>query len=194
MTRIDPKTRERIERVVKRVERWPTGMAGHSGVNSNAGGTHQVLLIAQADIEHGAVGNCKIATGTAATAFTAHAADAARSVYNLREKIWSGSKLLAAWTSWRQEGSTLETVWVATHAWSATRIRGVAAAEIAPGTTGTISSVVPLNGHFAPTTLVASLSTAHVTVKAGMVCWAQLAFNGSSSYWDIFSADCDGEA
>lgn len=75
--------------------------------------------------------------------------------------------------------------------WAANRIRGKAAADIAPGTTGTINSVVPINGIYTPTTASVQLPTTHVTVKSGMTTWAELYVD---NVWRVYSADCPGEA
>lgn len=193
MTMIAPKTRQRIEAAVRRIERLSVGNAGGGIGVPDPGATHQVLLVASADIEHGAIGDAKLAQGDAGD-FEVYSASDTYKIVNLRQKIWSGALVVATWASWRTTAAQVESVWLAYHAWSATRIRGIAAAPIAPGQTGNIGTIVPMDGTFSPVTAAVYLPTTHVTVKAGMVAWAELVYRPSTgSRWEIYSADCDGE-
>jgi hypothetical protein len=193
MTAITPKTRSRIENAVRRIERMPVGGWRQQGGNREMGAGHPRLLIAAEDIEHGQQGTAKIATGPLGS-LTAGTEEF--EIWNMRQKIWNGSLLLACWPTWDGEDETGIELWHCFHSWSATRIRGVATADIQPGATGTINTLVAMDGTYAPATGNASvfLPTTHVVVKSGLACWAELVFNGTASRWEVYSADCDGEA
>lgn len=194
MTAIHPKTRQRIEDAVRRIERTPVGAFGGGRSGGDPGATHQVLLVAEEDIEHGEIGDAKLAQGSGGT-FSVYSASEVYRVVNLRQKIWSGSLLVAQWASWRTTAANVESLWLCNHAWSATRIRGTAQTQIAPGETKTLTSLVPMDGHHAPVSAQVYLPTAHVTVKLGKVVWAELVYRATGgSRWEVYSADCDGES
>jgi hypothetical protein len=154
-----------------------------------------LLLVASADIEHDAIGNCKLAQGTFSPASLTASAETYDTVqvFNGRQKIWSGSRVLAVWPSFRWTASTpVNEVWYAQTAWSATRIRGVASSAIAAGATGTIGSVKPLDGHFASGNASVFLPTTYVSIEAGITVWAELVYDavGGTSRWEAYSSDC----
>lgn len=189
MTRIPKATRLRIESAVKRVERMSIGVKGGGSFGgAQPGGLHQVLLVATQDIEHNAIGTCKIATG-APTTLAVDSADTARQVLNLRQKIWSGSLLLATWASWK---STVDSnVWMVTHAWSATIARGTASATIATGETKTLNAVVYADGT-GPTTVQAYNPGGEVANGASVI--ANLVYNATTgiSRWEIVTPAATG--
>lgn len=136
-----------------------------------------VLVTADADIEHAATGTCSVATVGDDTNFE---------VYNGRDKLWSGAEALIGWNKTKGR-------WQVVQAWSATRIRGtVQTSNITAGSTGTLGSLVPINGHFAPTTATVILPTQYRPANVGMKAWAELVWTGTESQWQIYNADCNG--
>lgn len=134
-----------------------------------------ILVTADADIEHNATGTCSVVGDT--TDYQ---------VFNGREKLWQGAEALIGWNKTSAR-------WQVVQAFSATRIRGtVQTSNITPGNTGTLGSLVPINGHFAPTTLSALLPTQHRPANVGMRAWAELVWTGTVSQWQIYNADCNG--
>lgn len=109
-----------------------------------------------------------------------------RDVYNPGLKVWANSLALVQFLAVAKVRQP-----VIIQSFAATRIRGTAAEDIAPGTSGTINNVVPINGTFTPTTATVQLPTVHVTVKSGMPTWAELYVD---NVWRVYSADCPGEA
>jgi hypothetical protein len=152
------------------------------------------FAILQDDIEHGQFGPAIIASATSydATLQPLTGADPV-DVYNPGPKAWSGATVewqmgaIAQPDTGQGQRPTILT------AWSATRIRGLAAADIDPGQSGIINSVVPINGHYGPVSATVFLPTAHVSIKQGLVVWAELRYDETSgfSFWDVYSADCD---
>lgn len=134
-----------------------------------------VLVTADADIEHAATGTCSVVGDTIDY-----------QVYNGRDKLWQGAEALIGWnkTSGR---------WQVVQAWSATRIRGTVQAQINPGLTGTLTSVLALNGHYPLTTATNVLMpTGFVQAKINMKAWAELVWTGAASQWQIYAVDCNG--
>lgn len=188
MTLITPRTRNRIERAVLRVERLPVGQWRRPPGNRDLSAGHPRLLFASEDIEHGQQGTCTIATGPMASL---SAGTEEVEVWNMRQKIWSGALLMASWPTWDGEDETGTEMWTCFHAWSATRIRGQATADIQPGATGTLNTLVPMDGTYGPATASVFLPTEHVVVKSGLPVWAELVFSGTTSRWEVYSADCE---
>lgn len=151
-------------------------------------------VIAAEDIEHGAFGGAHWSSASGWD--SAWVADTAREVevYNPGPKVWSGAQLIvgpaALGGTDQGDGQKL----VILRAWSATRIRGLATGQISPGATGSIGTLVTIDGHYAPAggTAPVYLPTAHVIVKSGKVAWAELRYRPEGSRWEIYSADCDG--
>lgn len=144
--------------------------------------------LAQADIEHNTIGNCKAAEGTDYDSNVSAYGDTLQ-VYNPGPKVWNGSRI--AIEHWALAGA-IETRYVIRHAWSATRIRGQAAATINPGLTGSINTVIPLNGYFNTATATVYLPTENVVITSGVPVWAELVFQTvtGTSRWEVYSADC----
>lgn len=139
---------------------------------------NMLLVTADADIEHAATGTCSIAIVDDETDYE---------VYNPRDKIWTGAECAIIW-------NTTKSRWQVVQAWSATRIRGtVSGSTITAGGTGTLASVVPLNGHFTPTTVSSvRMPTTNQTAATGLKAWAELVWTGSASEWQIYQVDCPG--
>jgi hypothetical protein len=182
MTLITPKTRQRIERAVLRVERLPVGLWRTPPANRDLGAGHPRLLIAAEDIEHGAQGTAVIATGDVGNL---SASTVAVEVLNLRDKVWAGSLLMASWPMFDGDGSSSDMLWHVEQAWSATLIRGTApSGGILAGNTGTVSSVVPLNGHYGLTTASVTVPSNFPNVAANARIMAALAYDITGSRWE----------
>lgn len=186
----DRESARRIQNAVLTVEAWRRsgGVPGGGRRQRQLAAALPQVAVAVADIEHGAIGLVKKGEGSAFDSSVAPVGDELEA-YNPGPKIWGGSRL--AIENWALRGAGVK--WVVRQAWSATRIRGTADATIPPGTSGALSDVLGLDGGFSSTTAEVLLPTAHVSIAAGMVVWAELVYvaaNGSSR-WEVYSADCD---
>jgi hypothetical protein len=196
LTKISKRWQSRIIDTVRWKERQPLARQRQAEFGTAPGSGYPTLVIASADIEHDQVGACRIAKGEWDPAlFVAGDAVDELQVFNGREKIWSGSRVLAVWPSFRwlsPADEPITGIWMAQTAWSATRIRGVASAAIAAGATGTIGSVQPINGHYASSNATVFMPTAFVSVESDVVVWAELAWDAVTklSRWEVYSADC----
>jgi hypothetical protein len=138
---------------------------------TNTLGVHQGF--ASGNIEHGTSGVATSAIGPL-------------TIYNNGDMIWDGASLFAI----RYEVSG---VWYVQNSWSATRIRGNAVNVISPGTSGLISGIVPINGHYGLISVSAYLPTQWIEVQQDAVVWAELFWSsGTGSQWHIYGADCSG--
>lgn len=87
------------------------------------------------DVEHGASANCTI-VGTADVI----------PVHNPLQRLWSGAEASVIWNKTKQRYEIVKN-------WSATLIRAQIQTQANPNSTGTLNytTVVPLDGHYAPT-------------------------------------------
>lgn len=187
----NPATRRRIANAVRRVE------AGHHQRERNRKRWRQSfmdkLVRAQADIEHGDIGDVKHLSGPAIDqSLSLLSNDTAFKVYNPGPKVWAGADMFIRQFAMPGVDESNQSKWYVVQAWSATRIRGIAAGTISPGGTGTINTITTEDGTYEPTTASVYLPTVHVTVETGVVVWASLVYRtlSSSSRWEIYSADC----
>lgn len=193
MTRISQRQQKRITESVKWTERQTRGDARNPRWRHRDIGAMPLICFTQADIEHGESGPARFAEGDFDGFAASTDSDDDVTIYNARDKLWNGAQVLAVWPSFRlASGSTNDGTWLVMQAWSATRVRGVSQAAIAPGTTGTLGTLKPLNGIFQPLTLSAFLPTAHVSIESGLAVWVELVFNATTgiSRWEVYSADC----
>ncbi len=148
-------------------------------------------MIADTDIEHNTTGIAYYAVANNATATYTPGAKWAY-VYNPGQIIWDGSLIHAAPVSVLPGVAIPSTDYLhVTRAFSATRIRGLAAGAIAHGATGTIDNVVGIDGRFSNTTAPVFLPTTHVSIADNLPVWAELRYvDGVGSRWEIYSADC----
>lgn len=187
----DSVTRRRIKAGLQLIERKRTGS---TDVNSWRPPISQfVWAIADEDIEHDTKGDVNRGEGASYEA-TLTAGEAITDVYNPLPKIWDGSRLLMFYAALATAGDGEAARWVVANAWSATRIRGVASAAISPGATGTIDTVVTMDGHYGQTTAQVYLPTTYVSIDSGLAVWAELRYvdAATGSRWEVYSADCDG--
>lgn len=187
----DRQSVQRIQSAVLTVEGWRRTREPRRGRTRRGRFPTSQVVIATEDIEHNATGKAKIAEGTQWTGYLTATGDEI-DVYNPGPKVWNGSRLLIDHGALRDSG---ESKWNIRQAWSATRIRGIATAQISPESTETINSITPLDGHYSPATASVYLPTKHITVQSQMVVWAELVYRTatSSSRWEVYSADCEAE-
>lgn len=162
------------------------------------------VAFASEDIEHAKSGEVVLAeidTESKITEITEPTDDQKRTAWNYGSKIWKGSMVLIQAVGVAPvDSDALEQArqFMAVHAFSATRIRAKTTEAINHGESGTVSGIVPLNGHYAPESATAEvhLKTEFVNVKAERVVWAELVYDATTelSRWEAYSADCDGGA
>lgn len=152
------------------------------------------MVLANTDLDHSGSADWPLAQAPAVSGPFTASADVIR-VWNAREMIWNGSICLGMSADFRAGTGTPTDSLVIFQAFSATRIRGKAQGDIAPGTTGTIENIVPEDGHYAPSggEADAYLPTEHVIVKDGMPCWAHLRWDTftQTTRWELYSSDCE---
>ncbi|HEU5088930.1 MAG TPA: hypothetical protein VFT99_15855, partial [Roseiflexaceae bacterium] len=150
--------------------------------NRDLSAGHPRLLFASEDIEHGQQGTAVIATGDVGNL---SASTEQVEVLNLRDKVWAGSLMLASWPTFEGDGSSSDMLWHVEQAWSATLIRGTApSGGILAGNTGTVSSVVPLNGHYGLSTAAVTVPSNFPNVAANARIMAALAYDITGSRWE----------
>lgn len=185
------KARQRINRAVRRVEKFTTRKAPRR----RRGGVMQLVTyaIAQEDIEHDSFGDIKLATAASMDSSYTAADDDIDEIFNPGPKIWAGSRILMergtlAGTTDRQD--TIK--WIVRQAWSATRIRGLAVTAISPGGSADLNTLAPVNGHYGAATANVYLPTAYVSINQGLTVWAELVYRSGTgvSRWEVYSADC----
>lgn len=186
----DERSMMRIARAVRKIEKLPPHRPkqGTSRQQTLTGVHRPYLCLASEDIEHNTIGTVARATGTDFDSNLV-ATDEEIEVYNAGDKVWNGARVtIEPWTLQGAESSRF----VIRHAWSATRIRGTTAATIAAGLSGTINSVVPLNGHFSPTTATVYLPTVNHAIGNNLMVWAEIVYRDAdaTSRWEIYQADC----
>lgn len=142
------------------------------------------FAIASEDIEHGSFGDCKLAGANSFDSTLTAIDDRDLVIYNPGDKIWAGSPILYTHGGLAEADYASNVRFVALDAWSATLIRGTATAGIAAGSSGTLSDVVPLNGHYPLATAPVTVPTGFPAVTAGAKIWAALAFVGGVSRWE----------
>lgn len=188
-----PAARRRIANAVRNVE------AGHHQRERNRKRWRQALMDklvrAQADIEHGDVGDVKHLSGPAIDqSLSLLSNDTAFKVYNPGPKVWAGADLFIRQFAMPGVDESNQAKWYVVQAWSATRIRGKAKgpATITPGTSGQIETVTSADGTFPAEPITVYLPTEHVSIEAGVVVWAELVYRSISgtSRWEVYSADC----
>jgi hypothetical protein len=190
MTRIDKRSQDRIRKAVLWVEKNKRPEKTRPQPNPRRGPSNPWLAVAYADIDHNNTGEARVAFGE--TGFFSTSAEEI-TVYNPGLKVWSGSELLLVYPSWTSEVPEFD-VWYIARAWSATRIRGIAAADISPQASGSLNNVVSLDGHFSPTTASVFLPTTEIAIQAGFAVWAELVYGEDPSpysRWEVYSADCE---
>lgn len=187
--------RQRIAAAVRKIERLET--------NERAGRSRRpgapmvpTFFVAKEDIEHGQIGKGR---RTESPAF-----DSGRSevdweedvdIYNPGFKVFTNAELVCEMVGLAGADSGSEYIWTIRHAWSATRIRGISAAQISPGGSGLISSVKGLDGPGPGSSVTVHMPTQYVTIEPSRVVWAELAWDPGRvppSRWEVYSADCDG--
>lgn len=114
-------------------------------------------------------------------------------VYNPNLTIWQDSLVLLQWVGRKRSVVVQSDLrWLITWTNSARRIRGVATEAIDPGDSGTIGTLIPIDGVFGGSEIEAYLPTEYVAVDANKVVWCELTFGEVVGYrWEIYSADCE---
>ena len=179
--------RARIAAAVRKTEAATDHDRGGTRRREYANASGPFLSITQADIEHGFDGQVRRARGDWGSSL-GEIGDEIK-VNNPGAKVWAGSTVITMFTSLSgapRRGVILK-------AWSATRIRGIATAAIAPGESRQLTDVVGIDGPFPEDTAIVTLPTEFVSIASGLTVWAELQFvSGDGSKWFVYSADCDG--
>lgn len=147
-------------------------------------GNQLAVAIAGEDIEHKDFGLANIASGSSFD--SDYSPERQITVFNPGEKIWNGAEIHIVPTTLGGAGGE-GVKQVIAEAWSATRIRGIAKANISPGSTGTIQNVTPMNGVYSPTGGEASavLPSGATQVDQGAAVEASLEYRVTGSVWVI---------
>lgn len=186
--------RRRIAAAVRWVEARPRDI--DTTYSPPARSIKHKLVRAQADIEHGKVGQVKHLSGVAfGQSVSLLSDDVAFNVYNPGPKLWSGSDCIVAPIGLPGQDQTNTAGWYVVQAWSATRIRGKTTAIINPGQTGTINTITPIDGTVSFTSTSVYLPTEIKAVTANLLVWAELVYRpiSSTSRWEIYNGDCPGD-
>lgn len=179
--------RARIAAAVRKSEASTDHDRGGTRRREYANPSGPFLAITQGDIEHGFEGQVKRAKGDWGSSLEEIGEEL--KAQNPGPKIWAGSQVITMFTS--LAGAPRRGVII--KAWSATRIRGIASAAIAPGETRQLTDVVGIDGPFPEDTANVTLPTEFVSIASGLTVWAELQFvSGDGSKWYVYSADCDG--
>ncbi len=173
---LDIRSFERLADSVRWTEQQFTARAEHPGGEFAARVAVPVLAVASEDIEHNTFGDASLSTGS----FTSTSATSREiEVYNPGLKVWDTSDILV-----RLVGipGTSSQKYVILQAFSATRLRGTASSTIAPGSSGTLTSVDAINGMSPGSTVtVKNLTGSGVTISSGDLVAADLCWDISSS-------------
>jgi hypothetical protein len=194
----DGESVKRISRVVRRVERLR--VRERQPRRRPVMPQQTTFFLLEEDIEHGQFGDAKLAGGPSMdSGLSALTRAEATEVFNPGEKVFADTLALCELISLPDADGNGGNRWAVRQCWSATRLRGKAAADIGPGATGNLNNVAGLNGALPfianPTSTVeVYMPTEHVIAKSGLWVWAELVYQtgSSSSRWEIYSADCDG--
>lgn len=185
---------ERARIRIGRAVRWVERNRSSRGPSRRAKNDFETIVwaIADEDIEHNSFGTVKRAKGSGFDATSIDPGDDEFEAYNPGAKIWDGTRVFLQFGSLAENSST-DSKYMIMKAWSATRIRGKSDGAISPGSTGSLDSVVGIDGEFPPSTVSGVyLPTDHVTVTDNMSTWAEIRYQASgTSRWEIYSADCD---
>lgn len=185
--------RRRIAAAVRWVEARPRDAL--TTVPTPARTIKHKLVRAQADIEHGQVGQVKHLSGVAfGQSVDLLSNDTAFKVYNPGHKVWSGADCIVAPIGLPGQDQTNQAGWYIVKAWSATRIRGKTTGAITHGQTGTIDNITTIDGTVSFASTSVYLPTDVKDVTANLLVWAELVFRTSTntSRWEIYSGDCPG--
>lgn len=199
-----PRSKARIGRSVRYTEQQRSNAPSVLPGGAGSRGRDPLLCSVSEDIEHNKAGKVHFLTGTSWFQMDDDTDRDELDVVNLLfPKLWKGSRVV------------IEPIYVhavedrqlvITQAYSATRIRGTAPTSgIATGATGTITSVIAIDGHFEPETAAVYLPTSNVAIGASLVTWAELVVKAEKdtfgdltgnyeSEWHAYASDCSGDA
>ena len=133
-----------------------------------------VQAVVYNDIEHDASGRCDLDDSSGVSLL---------SVYNPREKLWSGAKVTIIWCKTKSRYQVVQ-------AWSATKIHATVSSTANANSTGSVSmaSVVPLNGHYVPpANPVIYMPPGTMNAVSGETVICDLAWTGTASRWQVTS-------
>ncbi|MFO0915289.1 MAG: hypothetical protein U0795_20170 [Pirellulales bacterium] len=140
----------------------------------------------EADLASNGTASVRLLTGAVGAESPSSPAEYVTAHNLLYRTLWSGANVsLLPHDVTGADSSTYRIAWSD----SAARIRGVSDAAIGAGTSGSVSSLVPIDGRVGPgSSITAHNVLAHFGVPGEVAVWCE--WTEANSRWEIYSADC----
>lgn len=176
----DRESAERIAETVHVVERRDLGGSRRNGKTRAPTGTSYYVRLT-GDLSYAGTAVAQVQKGTAFTD-AGWTLDVTNRLYR---KLWSGAYCLVQWSIVEESNGA----WRITWSDSAARVRGVATSAISANSSGTVSTIVPIDGRSAPAAPITVHSVlTNYAIVSGVQVWAE--WNQTQNRWEAYAADC----